>query len=110
MRMDLHDPVTATPSEPGSPSGKRYQIRPGHVLRDIAGEYLIIPVELAQDEASRMAVLNEEGKFLWEQLTQAHTMDELVEAMTAEFEVDAQTAAADIRDFLEELAQHQYLL
>ena len=88
----------------------RYQTKPGYVLREVLGEFLTIPVSLPPDEKSRMAVLNEEGKFLWEQLRTDRTVDELVEAMTENYEVTAAEARADILEFLQEMDKNALLL
>lgn len=91
-------------------SGGVLKTKPGFALREVLGEYLTIPVSLAPEEASRMAVLNEEGKFLWEQLQTDKTLEELVAAMTDEYEVSAEEVRQDIIDFLTEMDRHKLLL
>ena len=85
------------------------QARSGYVLREIAGEYLLIPVELADGSQSQMAVLNEIGAFLWELLQEARTVDTMAKAITEEYEVSPEEAEADICEFLDHLAHHQLL-
>lgn len=85
------------------------QARSGYVLRDIAGEYLLIPVELADGSQSQMAVLNDVGKFLWELLQGEQTVDTMAKAITEEYEVSREEAEADICEFLDHLSQHQLL-
>ena len=80
--------------------GMLYRTKPGFALREVCGEWLTIPVALAPEEASRMAVLNEEGKFLWEQLQKERTRQELLDAITTEYEVDVAVASADLERFL----------
>lgn len=84
--------------------------RSGYVLRDIAGEYLLIPVELEDGSQSQMAVLNEVGKFLWELLQGEQTVDSLAQAVTGEYEVSREEAEADICEFLDLLSHHQLLM
>ena len=83
--------------------------RSGYVLREIAGEYLLIPVELADGSQSQMAVLNEVGSFLWEKLQEEQTLDTMVQAITGEYEVSREEAEADICEFLDHLARNQLL-
>lgn len=90
--------------------GTRYRTKPGFALREVCGEWLTIPVALAPEEASRMAVLNEEGKFLWEQLQEFVTVEDLVAAMTAEYEVSPGQAREDILDFLRIMNRHTLLM
>lgn len=90
--------------------GTQYRTKPGFALREVCGEWLTIPVALAPEEASRMAVLNEEGKFLWEKLQEFVTVDDLVTAMTEEYDVSPGQAREDILDFLRVMDQHALLL
>ena len=90
--------------------GTRYRTKPGFALREVCGEWLTIPVALAPEEASRMAVLNEEGKFLWEKLQEFVTVDDLVTAMTEEYDASLGQAREDILDFLRVMDQHALLL
>ena len=90
--------------------GTLLRTKPGFALREVCGEWLTIPVALAPEEESRMAVLNEEGKFLWERLRSFVTVDELVAAMTGEYEVSPQQAREDILEFLCVMEKHKLLL
>ena len=91
-------------------SGWLLQARSGYVLREIAGEYLLVPVELEDGSQSQMAVLNEVGKFLWELLQGEQTVDTMVSAITEEYEVSREEAEADICEFLDQLTQYQLLV
>ena len=90
--------------------GTLYRTKPGFALREVCGEWLTIPVALAPEEASRMAVLNEEGKFLWEKLQEFVTVEDLVTAMTGEYDVSPGQAREDILDFLCVMETHALLL
>lgn len=90
--------------------GTLYRTKPGFALREVCGEWLTIPVALAPEEASRMAVLNEEGKFLWEQLQRFVTVDDLVAAITGEYDVSPGQAREDILYFLRVMEKHALLL
>lgn len=107
--MDLKNPVIGLPSDPQWNESRRYQVKSGYILREIAGEYLAIPVELAGDDELHMAVLNEQGKFLWEQLLQPKTLPQLTCAMTDCYEVSEEEARADIMEFINHLSENQLL-
>lgn len=92
--------------ERGAPA---YLARPGYVLREVAGEYLLIPVIMQEDLRTQMAVLNESGKFLWEQLQQERTMDQLQDAMTEKYDVTPEKAREDIEEFVTMLRKHQLI-
>ena len=73
------------------------------VLREVAGETLLVPVGSATLSLNGMLVLNGCGRFLWEQLPAVATEDELVDALLKEYDVDRQTACRDVHDFLAQL-------
>ena len=87
-----------------------YRIRPGYILRPFLEECLGIPVGMQQDTEPCMGILSPVGQFLWELLEQGKSFGELLHAVVEEFDVDSQTAAQDIRDYLKELDEHHYLL
>lgn len=91
-------------------SGWLIRARSGYVLRDIAGEFLLIPVELENGSESQMAILNEVGKFLWELLQEEQTVDTMASAITESYEVTTEEAERDICEFLDHLMQHQLLI
>lgn len=73
------------------------------VLREVAGETLLVPVGTATLSLNGMLVLNGCGRFLWERLPAAETEDSLINALLEEYEVDRETAIRDVREFLAEL-------
>ena len=46
------------------------------------------------------------GPHVWQLIETPQSLGELVEAVCAEFEVDPETASADLRRFLGELSEH----
>ena len=87
----------------------RYKARSGYVVREIAGEYLLIPVKMQEGEGSQIAVLNDTGKFLWEQLVVERTEEELIKTVTEEYRVTEEEAQVDIREFLQKLKKSNLL-
>lgn len=79
------------------------------ILRQIAGEYIIIPTGKTTLTFNGMITVNEQGAFLWEALKEEITEDGLVDALLAEYDTDRQTAQADVADFLEVLRQKRLL-
>lgn len=73
------------------------------VVREIAGETLLVPVGTATLSLNGMLVLNECGKFLWDRIPDADSEEALINALLAEYEVNRQTAAQDVAEFLESL-------
>lgn len=80
------------------------------VLREIAGEYVLIPTGEAAKKLYGIISLTESGKLLWETLAQDCTEEELVETILKTYEVDRQTASADVKRFIEKLTRENLLL
>ena len=76
------------------------KLKPDYILRDIAGEYIVVPVCEEADKVKGIISLSESGAFLWEQLQNEQTEDSLVEALLNEYAIDPDTARSDVRAFL----------
>lgn len=79
------------------------------IMREIAGEYILIPVGEAATELFGLVSLNESGALLWERLQQECTEKDLIEAVLAEYEVDEETAKTGVRRFLEKMRKENLL-
>ncbi len=85
------------------------KIEKEYILREIADDYIIVPVGKAAMEFNGMITVNETGAFLWKILTKGATKEELLHAMLEEYEVSAKEAEADIDEFLQLLQENQIL-
>lgn len=72
-------------------------------MREIAGNYIVIPVGEKTVNFNAMITLNETGAFLWKQLEEEKNKQELLDLMLEEYEVDNKTAESDIEKFVEKL-------
>ena len=79
------------------------------VLRQIAGDYVILPTGKPTLNFNGMITVNEQGAFLWKLLQQETTTDALVAAILEEYEPDEATARADVEDFLEVLRRFRII-
>ena len=75
------------------------------VLREIAGDYIIIPTGTTVFEFNGLITVNEVGVTIWNMLQEEVTMDELVQGVLAEYEVEEEVARKDIQEFLGELVK-----
>lgn len=85
------------------------KIEKSFILREIAGDYVIVPTGKTALEFNGMITVNELGAFIWEKLGEEITREELVEAICGEYEVDAGTAGKDAEEFLGLLREHGIL-
>jgi hypothetical protein len=78
-------------------------IVPGFVVRQIAGETVAIPAGAAARALSGLLALNGSGRLLFERLQTEQTEDSLVEFLLEQYEIDRNTAEADVAEFLDTL-------
>lgn len=72
-------------------------------LREIAGEYIIVPIGPTTLNFNGLITVNEVGMMLWKMLQDECTEEELVAKVLEEYEVDEITAKNDVKEFLEQL-------
>lgn len=75
----------------------------GFVLRNILGEYMLMPTGDRIGEFRGTVLMNELSAFIWEKLQTPVTRDELLTEIISEYDVDEKTAASDLDGFLAEL-------
>jgi len=75
------------------------------LLRNVAGRNVIVPVGSAVLDFNAMITVNETGAFLFSLLQENDmTEEQLVDAITAEYDVSKEKAAEDIKAFCEKIA------
>ena len=84
------------------------KIKEGYILRQIAGEYVVIPSGEDLD-LNLMITLNETGSFLWERLAEGAEEEDLVKALLAEYDVDEARARKSVAAFIAKLKEHDFL-
>lgn len=83
---------------------------PGFVLQVVEEDTFAVAVTPEATEKGSMIKLNSTAAFLFAFLEEEHSEDECIAALTAQFSVDADTAARDVRRFLEGLRAAGLLL
>ena len=84
------------------------KLKDGFILREIAGEVVVIPTADTLD-LNMMITLNDTGCTLWKRLEQEAELADLTAALLAEYDVDEKTAAAAAEQFVAELKNHDFL-
>ena len=79
------------------------------VLREIAGDYIIIPTGKTVLELNGLITVNEVGVTIWNMLQQNVELEDLVQGVLAEYEVDEATARADVQEFIAQLEKNHIL-
>lgn len=79
------------------------KLKEGFVLRQVAGNWIVLPVGAASVDFNGMVSLNETGAFLWKALEKGSDRAALVDALLAEYEVERADAQCHVAKFLETL-------
>ena len=85
------------------------KIKEGFLLRTVAGSNIVVPIGERNIDFSGVITLNEVGAFLWKILEQPADKAALLEKLTAEYDVDSETASKDIDAFLTKLREADLL-
>lgn len=85
------------------------KIKEGLLLKEIAGNYIIVPVSGSLVDLNAMINVNETGAFIFKALENETTKEKIVESLTQEYEVDKTTAENDTEDFLNLLRKNSML-
>ena len=79
------------------------------VLRRVVDNAVLVPFGQKMVDFNGMISLNKVGAFLAEKLQEETTLESLVAAVVEKYDVDAETAAADVSRFLDELRANKAL-
>ncbi|MCD7881416.1 MAG: PqqD family protein [Clostridiales bacterium] len=79
------------------------------MLREIAGESLLVPVNEAAVNFQGIMSLNESGRLLWDRLQKDTTEDDLVSALLDVYDTTPEVARQDVAVFLDQLRERDIL-
>ncbi len=86
---------------------KKFSIKQGYVAREIAGEYIAVPVDSSC--GTNIVILNPVSKFLWDELRTEKTFDELLDAILKNYDVSKEEAETDLKEFRMQLIENGLL-
>ena len=78
---------------------------PELILRNVAGEAVLIPTGSFASKFNGMISLNGPAAFIWEQMESVNSREELVQKMLERYDVDEKTAQSDVNGFLDTAIQ-----
>lgn len=81
---------------------RKYRVRPGFVLREIAGEAAIIPVDGRGAFGNAIMAPNQTAAFLWKVFEQPRTIEEVVAAALEQFDAPCDTIRPAVEKFVME--------
>jgi len=81
------------------------KLKEGFVLRDIAGEFVVVPLSDTMDDMKCIITLNDTGAFLWQQLESEKSEAELTQALLDEYDVEAARAENAVHSFIQKISE-----
>jgi len=85
------------------------KIKKGFMLREVAGNYVVVAVGEASKSFNGVINLNETGAFLWKKLADGIEENELVKQLLNEYEVSEEIAQNDVKVFVNKLKEADIL-
>lgn len=90
-------------------SGKKYITKDRYVLREIAGESILVSVGDGVADFCGIVKLNASAKVIWNTLRNGAGKEELVQALVDAFSISEEKAKEDVEKFLELLIQREMI-
>ena len=76
-------------------------IKKGFIVKEIAGEYVVVALGAASKVFNGIIKLNESGKLIWEMIAEGKERDQIVDAILDQYtDVDRETAERDFDKFV----------
>ena len=90
---------------------KKYRIRDGYILREIAGEYAIVPAGAGSESPLENTVMSPNGSavFIWKNFEQPSTLEDVVIQGMLEYEAEEDTIRRSIKRFIKEMLEYKIL-
>lgn len=85
------------------------KIKEGFILRQIAGEDIVVPIGNNIADFNGVIRLNESAAFLWRELQSEISKNDLVNKLKSEYEIGEELAAKDVEDFIKILEENNAL-
>lgn len=87
-----------------------YFINPNYLLREIANEYILVPVGQAAVDFNGLATLNATSAWLWKYLQKKATLQDIIMAFAHEYEISVDQSTEDVTDFLKQALEHHLVI
>lgn len=90
-------------------SGKCFYSSPNYILRNIAGESILVSVGAGVADFCGIVKLNASAKVIWENLKSGATKNELVQSLIETFGIGREQAEKDVEKSLELLNDREMI-
>ena len=90
---------------------KKYRIKPGYILREIAGEYVIVPAGAESDSPLENTVMAPNGSavFIWKHFEEPSTLEDVVVQGMLEYDVTEDRMRRSVENFVTDALNYKIL-
>lgn len=85
------------------------RIKDGFILREVAGKVIVVSVGEMAMKFQGMITLNSTAAFLWRRAEKEFTKEDLVKALTDEYDVSDEDAGKAVDNFVETLSKENLI-
>lgn len=86
------------------------KIKNGFMLKKVGGQNVVVALGEASRSFNGIIRLNDTGVFLWQKLQQETSEEQLLAALTAEYDIGEEQAKSDIAEFIAALRKATLLV
>ena len=79
---------------------------PSIVTRKTGNEYVLVPVTNNIADMTSVYTLNETGAFIWEKIDGNRNVEDIINALTAGYDINTENAKKDLFTFIENMDKH----
>lgn len=90
--------------------GNVMRIKEGFVLREVAGQYVVIATGEASKTFHGMIKLNLTGKEIWQGLQEGLDKASIAQRLQDKFQVSLEEVVADVDEFLKQMQEKGFLI
>jgi len=80
-----------------------HQLKSKFVTREVGNELILVPLSDNVAQMNELFTLNETAKFIWENITENSSIEDIKASLTENFVIDSATAEKDIHVFLSQM-------
>lgn len=86
------------------------RIKKGFVLREVAGQNMVIATGEASRDFHGMIKLNNTGKEIWQGLQEGLTIDEIAKGLQEKYQIDGEKAKEDTQEFISKMLEMGFVV
>lgn len=85
------------------------KIKSGFVVREIAGQSVVVALGEASKVFNGIIKLNETGRVMWDILSQGAQKEDVINKILSEYDIDRETVEKDVDSFVTTLKENNIL-